>query len=78
MIARSAGPTRGNSGVGITSAFSDPRMSVAPDGVLQPGSVSQNLFFGESSGTVALPPIPKPVYPHVSATHPTCPVACLH
>ena len=42
-------------------------MSVAPDGVPQPGSVSQDLFFGESSGTVALPPIPKPVYPHVSA-----------
>ena len=33
-------------------------MSVAPDGVSQPGSVSQDLFFGESSGTVALPPIP--------------------
>ena len=42
-------------------------MSVAPDGVPQPGSVSQDLFFGESSGTVALPPIPEPVYPHVSA-----------
>ena len=41
-------------------------MSVAPDGVPQPGSVSQDLFFGESSGTVALPSIPEPVYPHVS------------
>ena len=63
----SAGPTRGNRGVGTTSAFSDPRMSVAPDGVPQPGSVSQDLFFGESSGTVALPSIPEPVYPHVCA-----------
>ena len=52
---------------GPISAFSDARMSVAPDGVPQPGSVSQDLFFGESSGTVALPPIPEPVYPHVSA-----------
>ena len=42
-------------------------MSVAPDGVPQPISVSQDLFFGESSGTVALPSIPEPVYPHVSA-----------
>ena len=42
-------------------------MSVAPDGVPQPGSVLQDLFFGESSGTVVLPPIPQPVYPHVSA-----------
>ena len=42
-------------------------MSVAPDGVPQPGSVSQDLFFGESSGTVAMPPISEPVYPHVSA-----------
>ena len=68
MMARApAGPTRGNRGVGTTSAFSDPRMSVAPDGVPQLGSVSQDLFFGESSGTVALPPIPEPVYPHVSA-----------
>ena len=50
-----------------TSAFSDPRMSVAPDGVPQPVSVSQDLFFGESSGTVALPTIPEPVNPHVSA-----------
>ena len=33
----------------------------------QPGSVSHDLFFGESSGTVALPSIPEPVYPHVSA-----------
>ena len=70
MMARApllSGPTRGNRGVGITSAFSDPRMSVAPDGVPQPGSVSQDLFFGESSGTVALTSIPEPVYPHVSA-----------
>ena len=52
---------------GPISAFSDPCMSVAPDGVPQPGSVSQDLFFGESSGTVALPPMPEPVYPHVSA-----------
>ena len=42
-------------------------MSVAPDGVLQPGSVSQDLLFGKSSGTVALPPIPEYVYPRVSA-----------
>ena len=42
-------------------------MSVASDGVPQPGSVSQDLFFGESSGTVALLSIPEPVYPHVSA-----------
>ena len=42
-------------------------MSVAPDGVPQPGSVSQDLFFGESSGTVALLPIPEPVYPRVSS-----------
>ena len=42
-------------------------MSVAPDGVPQPGSVSQDLFFGESSGTVALSPIPESVYPRVSA-----------
>ena len=39
---------------------------LAPDGVPQPGSVSQDLFFGESSGTVASPPIPEPVYPRVS------------
>ena len=70
MMARApllSGADQGNSGVGTTSAFSDPRMSVAPDGVTQPGSVSQDLFFGESSGTVALPPIPEPVYPHVPA-----------
>ena len=42
-------------------------MSVAPDGVPQPGSVSQDLFLGESSGTVALPSTPEPVYPHVFA-----------
>ena len=42
-------------------------MSVAPDGVPQPGSVSQDLFFGESSRTVALPSIPESVYSHVSA-----------
>ena len=53
--------------MGTTSDFSDPRTSVAPDGVPQPGPVSQDLFFGESSGTVALLPIPEPVYPHVSA-----------
>ena len=49
-----------------TSALSDPRMSMAPDDVPQPGSISQDLFFGESSGPVALPPIPEPVYPRVS------------
>ena len=74
----SAGPTRGTSGVGTTSAFSDPRMSVAPDGAPQPGLVSQGLFFGESSATAALPPIPEPVYPDVLPTRPTHPVVCLH
>ena len=52
---------------GPLPAFSDPRMSVAPDGVPQPGSVSQDLFFGESPGAAALHPMPEPVYPHVFA-----------
>ena len=67
-----------NSGVGTTSAFSDPRMLVAPDDMSQPGSVSQDLFFDESPGTAALPPTPEPVYPTILSTHPTRPVVRLY
>ena len=51
-------------------------MSVAPNGVSQPGSVSQDLFFGESPRTAALPSIPEPVYPHVFA-HTSYTASCL-
>ena len=59
----SAGPTRGDSGVRTISSFSHPRRSVAPDGVPQPGLVSQDLFFGEGPGTAALPPMTESVSP---------------